>query len=95
MATCLLLCPLILTACTGTYPAYPQVPLPLNENVPAAPASNIEQSWRPGYFDWNGASYDWHPGKWVPLAGHSTQWQDGYWRQTGTKTYEWVSPGWS
>ena len=85
---------LVLAGCTATYPAYPVVPPPLAERVPEPPHSAEALSWRPGYYDWVRGRYEWVPGKWVPLAGHGTMWQDGYWRRTGFQTYEWVRPGW-
>lgn len=95
VAIAVLLCPFAVAGCTEQYPAYPQAPPPpLNEDVPAPPASRVTQSWRPGYYDWNGSGYDWHPGEWIPLAGHSTEWQDGYWRRTGPAAYVWMPPGW-
>ena len=85
---------LALSGCVATYADYPQAPAPLNERVPAPPHSEMAQSWRPGYYDWNGSRYAWTPGRWVAAAGHGTLWQDGYWRQTGTSSYAWVPPGW-
>ena len=84
----------MLAGCVPTYQAYPQAPAPLNERVPLPPVSDRAQAWRPGYYNWNGSSYVWHPGKWVPAAGHSTLWQDGYWRRVGQTDYQWVPPGW-
>ena len=83
-----------LGGCREVYPAYPQVPPPLAERVPEPPKSAEALSWRPGYYQWVNERYVWTPGAWVPLAGHGTMWQDGYWQRTGFKTYEWVQPGW-
>ncbi len=85
---------LVLGGCTTVDPAYPVVPQPLAERVPAPPRSAEPLSWRPGYCDWVNDEYLWTPGDWVPLAGHGTLWQDGYWRRTGFRTYQWVRPGW-
>jgi hypothetical protein len=89
-----LLLALAVGGCRETYPAYPIVPPPLAERVPAPPRSAETLSWRPGYYNWADGRYVWVPGRWVPLAGHSALWQDGYWRRTGSTTYQWISPGW-
>lgn len=80
--------------CTETYPAYPVAPAPRAERVPAPPPAAEALSWRPGHYDWSGSDYVWVSGDWVPLAGHSAMWQDGYWRRTGERSYEWIAAGW-
>lgn len=83
----------ILSACTVTYPGYPIPPKPRSELVPAPPKSSVSLIWRPGYYDWTGAGYTWHPGRWVDRRGHGTLWQDGYWRFVNG-AYIWVPAHW-
>lgn len=87
------LCALALGACTAVYQAYPSVPTPLAEQVPAPPRSPIPLIWRPGHYDWNGTTFVWTAGEWVDRAGHGTLWQDGYWRRDGA-SYTWVPAHW-
>jgi hypothetical protein len=87
------LCAFTLGGCAVSYPAYPQVPAPLDEAVTAPPKSSIPLIWQPGHYSWNGANYVWERGQWVPRAGHGTLWQDGYWVRKGD-AYEWVPPHW-
>lgn len=87
------LCALALSGCISAYEAYPPVPAPQAERVPAPPRSRVALIWRPGHYDWDGAGFAWAPGQWVDRAGHGTLWQDGYWRRGG-EGYAWVSGHW-
>ena len=83
-----------LPGCAVSYaPQHPPVPAPLPEQVTAPPSSSTVLIWRPGHYDWNGASYAWTPGEWVERAGHGTLWQDGYWQRTGN-AFVWVPAHW-
>ncbi len=87
------LCSLAVAGCAILPPSHPPVPPTLAERVPAPPPSSVTLIWRPGHFDWNGASYTWVPGEWVERAGHGTLWQDGYWQQDGRNSV-WVPAHW-
>lgn len=74
-------------------PGYPPVPAPLAEQRVLPPVSPDPLIWQPGHWDWDGNSYGWQGGVWVPRAGHGTLWQDGYWTLTGGR-YVWVPAHW-
>lgn len=97
MARCsipaLVLAALGLAGCVVTYQAYPSVPSPRAEQVPAPPRSSVALIWQPGHYDWTGTTFAWTPGEWVERAGHGTLWQDGYWRRAGD-SYAWVPAHW-
>ncbi|MBV9813486.1 MAG: YXWGXW repeat-containing protein [Acetobacteraceae bacterium] len=97
VSVCAILCATLaatLVACGASYPAYPQVPAPLEEQVSAPPPSPVPLIWQPGHYDWNGAGYAWQRGQWVPRDGHGTLWQDGYWVREGER-YRWVPAHWT
>src|SRR5947209_2454963 len=50
--------------------ACPPVPAFQPETTPLPPVSPEQLTWEPGHWDWNGSSYVWSPGRWVPLDGH-------------------------
>ncbi len=61
------------------------------ETPPASPGSG--SVWLPGYWRWNGADYEWVPGRWVtPPAGYRV-WEPGRWIHTG-KGWFWVEGHW-
>ena len=86
---------LVLAGCAAdiTKPPYPPVPPLIAEQQPLPPVSPDPVVWQPGHWDWNGATYAWVPGMWVPRAGHGTLWQPGYWSQVNG-TYVWVPGHW-
>ena len=99
--TLLLLTTLILLAgCSGSYRRaeanlYPPAPPPPHptEVVPMSPVTEVRLIWQPGHWDWSGGGYAWTSGSFVPLAGHSDQWMDGYWSKVG-ETWVWVPAHW-
>ena len=50
-------------ATSGTYPP---VPPPRAETIPKPPVTATPLLWEPGYWNWTGAGYVWHPGRYVP-----------------------------
>lgn len=76
----------------GALAACPPVPLTQPETAPLPPVSEQQLTWQPGHWDWNGSSYVWSPGRWVPLGGHGTRWQPGFWSFTGACV--WVPAHW-
>lgn len=82
-----------LGACAAPYTAYPAVPPPREERIPAPPVSASVLSWQPGHYDWDGVRYTWVEGRWVDRAGHGSLWQDGFWRRD-QNDYVWVPAHW-
>ena len=89
---------LLLGACyvpppdAGLNPNPPPPPL-LSEARPPPPLSEDEQIFQPGHWDWDGhGGYAWRGGRWVPRAGHGSQWLEGYWAFNGAWT--WVPAHW-
>jgi len=77
----------------ATTRSYPPVPPPRAETIPKPPVTATPLLWEPGYWNWTGAGYVWHPGRYVPRDGHGNMFMPGWWRLDGT-TYEWVPAHW-
>lgn len=73
---------------------FPPVPPPIAETIPKPPVSPEALLWQPGHWNWNGQSYDWQPGEYVPAAGHGALFQTGYWQQTPSG-WVWVKAHWT
>lgn len=73
-------------------PALPPPPQPDVQSLP--PVSEVPLTWLPGHWDWNGTSYVWIPGAWVPRAGHGRLWQPGFWTIGGAGC-AWVPGHWT
>jgi hypothetical protein len=73
---------------------FPPVPPPPMEVIPKPPVSAQPLLWQPGHWDWNGSSYAWLPGEYVPASGHAALFQTGYWQQTPTG-WVWVKAHWT
>ncbi len=85
---------LALAACSGPGAVEPPAVPPIRaERIPLPPASNATQIWQPGHWDWEGQSFVWLEGEWVPRAGHGPLWQDGYWRRDGSR-FTWMPAHW-
>jgi hypothetical protein len=86
---------LALSACAVQAPvAYPAPPPPpLAETVPLPPVSAEPLVWQPGHYDWNGSSYVWVAGTYVPRDGHGTLYQPGYWAPS-PNGFVWVAAHW-
>jgi hypothetical protein len=85
---------LAIAACSGPEPDEPPaVPAVQAERIPVPPPSNITQIWQPGHWEWDGQSFAWQEGEWVPREGHGPLWQDGYWRRAGA-SFTWVPAHW-
>lgn len=76
----------------GVCPVVPPPPQP--EVQPLPPVSEQPLTWQPGHWDWNGTSYVWIPGAWVPRAGHGKLWQPGFWT-VGPAGCAWVPGHWT
>lgn len=82
-------------AVVGTPGPCPLVPGPAQTDVQSLPpVSEQPLLWQPGHWDWNGTSYVWAPGTWVPRDGHGTVWQPGYWAM-GNVGCAWVPGHWA
>ncbi len=87
---------LVLGACasrTGA-PPYPPVPALIVEVLPKPPVSQTPLIWKPGHWDWTGNGYVWIPGEYVPRAGRSGLWMQGYWSGTPTGGWAWMPAHW-
>jgi hypothetical protein len=73
---------------------FPPVPPPMAETIPKPPVSAEPLLWQPGHWDWNGSSYAWQPGEYVPAAGHGALFQVGYW-QLAPSGWVWVKAHWT
>ncbi len=59
--------------------APPAIPT-LSYQQPAPPAPN--SMWIPGYWRWNGSSYQWIQGRWTSAPRPGQYWTPAYWAQT-------------
>jgi hypothetical protein len=73
---------------------YPPVPALRAEIIPKPPVSEDQLIWQPGHWDWLGGSYAWTAGQWVPAAGHSANWQFGYWTSNSERQWVWIPAHW-
>jgi hypothetical protein len=72
---------------------YPVVPAPRVEVIPTAPSTTVV--WEPGHWQWNGATYEWVPGRYVERAAIvGTQWVNGHWENRGGG-WVWVPGHWA
>jgi hypothetical protein len=75
--------------------ACPTAPPLVSEVMPKPPVSEQALIWQPGHWDWNGATYAWTAGGWIPRGSISGQWLDGHWeRQTVPAACAWVPAHW-
>lgn len=56
-------------------------PLPTTDQPPCPEEGDL---WTPGYWSWDGVSYHWVPGVWVPPPSVGVLWTPGYWAYAGT-----------
>ena len=68
--------------------AYPPIPAPFVEVVPAAPGPAYV--WRQGAWRWNGNGYVWARGEYVPRRPFYHAWVPGHWGPAG----HWVPAHW-
>ncbi len=69
-------------------------PPPYAETLPLPPVTEEQLIWQPGHWDWTGVGYTWRDGRYVPQAGHGTQWQPGYWAHGEDGVWRWVPAHW-
>lgn len=83
---------LLLAGCVG--PAQFPVPPPLPaEIIPLPPVSEAAIIWQPGDWAFAGGSYRYEAGRYVPAAGHGTNWMFGHWAPEGNAVV-WVPGHW-
>jgi len=75
-------------------PPYPAPPPDKVEQRPLPPLSEEQLVWQPGHWDWTGGGYEWQPGRYVPLGGHSTNWMPGWWDRDAAGVWVWRPPHW-
>jgi hypothetical protein len=83
-----------LTSCAPQPQDPPPVPEAREEAIPNPPVTTEELVWQPGHWDWDGASYQWAPGEYVPAGGHGLRWMPGWWDRTEEKGWQWEAPHW-
>jgi hypothetical protein len=95
----LLLGLLSLAGCAVRAPAqfganpYPPPPPLREEVIPRPPVTEELLVWQPGHWDWVGSGYTWREGRYVPLAGHGTEFLFGHWsNQSGA--WIWMPAHW-
>ncbi len=97
LAMCTLLA-LVLGGCTTVREnagACPVAPPTQAEIIPKPPVSEVELLWQPGHWDWNGQTYNWRDGSWIPRDGRTNQWLPGYWdRKEMPGPCNWVPAHW-
>ncbi len=71
----------------------PPIPALPAEARPLPPVSAVALTWQPGHYDWNGTSYSFVPGGYVPAAGHAT-WMPAYWALQGGQ-WVWMPAHWT
>ncbi len=81
-------------AACAPFDVAPVIPVLPAERVPAPPPAAVTLIWQPGHYDWDGASYRWVPGQWVPRDGHGPLWSYGSWRRGAAGGWEWVPAHW-
>ncbi len=90
---------LLLAGCAAAGPGpaagnpYPPVPPPRQEAIGKPPVTAVPLLWQPGFWDWTGAGYVWHRGRYVARGTHSNLFMPGYWKQEDG-TYRWVPAHW-
>jgi len=67
-------------------------PAPQFEAVPSAPPGPA-MTWIGGHYQWDGATYNWVSGQWVPIPGGYTRWEPGRWDHNELGWY-WVHGRW-
>ena len=68
--------------------AYPPVPVPRAEVVPATPGPRY--IWRPGHWYWDGRDYVWHRGVYIERRPAYHAWVPGHWGPRG----RWIPAHW-
>ena len=70
----------------------PPIPKPKVEPIPKAPAPGV--SWQPNTYEWNGNSFIWLAGRWVPVPP-GLVWQYGTWVMNEFGEWRWRTGGWA
>jgi len=60
----------------------------------AGPAPAPAMAWIRGSYQWNGAGFNWQPGRWAPIPAGYVRWVDGRWQQNQHGFY-WVQGYWA
>ena len=72
-------------------PGYPPMPPPRVERMPPPPPGAY--IWRPGHWRWDGRTYVWIPGAYVPRRPAYHEYVPGSWVMRGGR-WVWVEPHW-
>jgi len=68
-------------------------PPPRAEMVPPSPGPQMV--WEPGYWSFNGATWDWVPGHYAARPQPTAQWIPGHWAQQPSGTWIWIAGRWT
>ncbi|WP_428490282.1 hypothetical protein [Rhodopila sp.] len=68
-------------------PTYAPIPPPRAEVVPPPPGGRM--IWEPGHWQWDGARYAWHPGRYVERGPHHGHYVQGRWIW-GPREHRWL-----
>jgi hypothetical protein len=84
------------TSASRTEGACPSAPALVEETMPKPPVSEQQLIWQPGHWDWNGNTYAWTSGDWLPKPpSGSGMWLEGHWTREGKSApCVWVPAGW-
>ncbi len=69
-------------------------PAPVVETIPPPSIGSQETYWRPGHWNWNGATWVWNAGGYVTPLRTSAVWVPGQWVLQSTGGYAWVNGYW-
>jgi hypothetical protein len=84
------------TTTTGEAPArwVTQTPPPAGYTETQPPPPHTTDVWVPGWFKWDGKTFEWVIGRWVtPLAG-THEWVPGVWSERADGKWQFVDGHW-
>ncbi len=70
--------PLVVSSFEGLSPSPPPAPV-FEERLPNP--EPLHQIWRPGYWSYNGARFDWVPGSYMPKPNPTAAWSPDRWEK--------------
>lgn len=71
-------------------------PPPRFESIPPPPSVESRvMYWRPGHWMWDGASWSWSEGQYVPRPAPQAVWEPGHWMQQPTGGFIWIDGRWA
>lgn len=77
----------------SVYPTYVQQAPPAAQAEVPGPAPAPAMAFVAGHYQWNGASFNWQAGRWVPIPAGYIRWVNGRWEQNVHGFY-WINGYW-